>query len=95
LAHHHPNPPRAPAPARAPQLDGVQPTATPDDCALAEEIILADERVMAMVAERYGITDRSLIVFDPWTFHGTPPGYEGRRLMQGFLYVRTSPTDNE
>lgn len=48
-----------------------------------------------MVAERYGITDPKLIVFDPWTLHGTPEGYEGRRLMQGFLYVRQSETDNE
>ncbi len=131
------------------RLDGLQPTATPCDCTLAEEIILADGRVswdgrdwlrigrdyklskagrrpqwanlaagrllnhttqptnnrpnhhpnqyqvMAMVEERYGITDTSLIVFDPWTLHGTPAGMEGRRLMQGFLYVRTSPTDNE
>ncbi|KAI8475788.1 MAG: copper amine oxidase [Monoraphidium minutum] len=76
-------------------MDGLQPTATPDDCTLAEEIILKDKRVMAMVAERYGITDPALIVFDPWTLHGTPAGYEGRRLMQGFLYVRTSPDDNE
>jgi Cu2+-containing amine oxidase len=50
---------------------------------------------MDMVAERYGITDPNLIIFDPWTLHGTPPGYEGRRLMQGFLYVRKCKDDNE
>jgi Cu2+-containing amine oxidase len=50
---------------------------------------------MGLVRDRYGITDPALIVFDPWTLHGTPAGFEGRRLMQGFLYVRKSPTDNE
>jgi primary-amine oxidase len=50
---------------------------------------------MAMVRDRYGITDPRLIVFDPWTLHGTPAGLEGRRLMQGFLYARASPDDNE
>lgn len=63
-------------------MDGVQPTTTPDDNLLAEQIVLADAGVMRAVAERYGITDPALIVFDPWTLHGTPEGYKGRRLMQ-------------
>ena len=79
----------------AARVEGAQPTATPDDCELAEHIILADAKVMAMVAERYGIHDASRVVFDPWTLHGTPAGLEGRRLMQGFLYVRGGPEDNE
>ena len=80
------------------QIDGAQPTATPCDGRLAEEIILADAGVMAMVAERYGITDARLLVFDAWTLHGSaglPAGLEGRRLMQAFLYVRLTPEDNE
>eukprot|EP00879_Flechtneria_rotunda_P011264 GHRR01011766.1.p1 GENE.GHRR01011766.1~~GHRR01011766.1.p1 ORF type:complete len:590 (+),score=170.84 GHRR01011766.1:1269-3038(+) len=77
------------------QLEGVQPTTTPDDCILAEEIIMADSRIRRLLHERYGITDPDLVVFDPWSLHGTPKGYEGRRLMQGFLYVRTCKADNE
>lgn len=76
-------------------MEGMEPTTTPCDNVLAEEIILADEKVMGMVRDRYGIVDRDLIVFDPWTLHGTPKGFEGRRLMQGFLYVRKCEKDNE
>lgn len=35
-----------------------------------------------LLAERYGITDPELIVFDPWSLNGTPEEYKGRRLMQ-------------
>jgi Cu2+-containing amine oxidase len=34
-------------------------------------------------------------VFDPWSLNGTPEEYKGRRLMQGFLYVRSCKADNE
>ena len=64
------------------QVEGVQPTTTPDDNVLAEHIIMSDARIRALLRERYNITDPDLIVFDPWTLHGTPEGYEGRRLMQ-------------
>jgi hypothetical protein len=49
---------------------------------LAEHIIMADPRIRQLLRERYDISDPDLIVFDPWTLHGTPEGYEGRRLMQ-------------
>lgn len=64
------------------QLEGVQPTTTPDDNVLAEHIIMSDPRIRQLLAERYGITDPDLIVFDPWSLHGTPEKYKGRRLMQ-------------
>ena len=60
----------------------MQPVTTPDDNVLAEEVINADAGIRTLVAERYGITDPALIVFDPWTLHGTPAGFKGRRLMQ-------------
>jgi primary-amine oxidase len=60
----------------------VQPTTTPDDCNLAEHIIMADPRIRQLLASRYGITDPDLVVFDPWSLHGTPEQYKGRRLMQ-------------
>ncbi|WIA35530.1 hypothetical protein OEZ86_003956 [Tetradesmus obliquus] len=77
------------------KVEGVQPTTTPDDCSLAEHIIMADPRIRQLLAERYGITDPDLVVFDPWSLHGTPEQYKGRRLMQGYLYVRTCKEDNE
>jgi primary-amine oxidase len=64
------------------QIEGVQPTTTPDDCNLAEHIIMADPRIRQLLATRYGITDPDLMVFDPWSLHGTPEQYKGRRLMQ-------------
>lgn len=73
----------------------MQPTTTPDDCVLAEQIIMADPSIRQLLRERYGITDPDLIVFDPWSLHGTPEGFKGRRLMQGFLYVRACKADNE
>lgn len=73
------------------QLEGVQPTTTPNDNLLAEQIIMADPQIRQLCSERYGITDPNLIVFDPWTLHGTPAGFEGRRLMQ----VRTTTKQNK
>lgn len=64
------------------QLEGVQPTTTPDDNLLAEHIIMSDPRIRQLLIDRYGIIDPDLIVFDPWSLHGTPEEYKGRRLMQ-------------
>jgi primary-amine oxidase len=78
------------------RIDGVQPTTTPDDNHLAERVILADPGVRQLLKERYGVEDLSLVVFDPWTLHGTPDHLKGRRLMQGFLYMRHGhEADNE
>jgi Cu2+-containing amine oxidase len=63
-------------------MEGLQPTTTPDDCNLAEHIIMSDPRIRTLLRERYGITDPDLIVFDAWSLHGTPEEYKGRRLMQ-------------
>jgi hypothetical protein len=35
-----------------------------------------------LLAERYGVTDPALVVFDPWSLNGTPEEFKGRRLMQ-------------
>jgi len=43
---------------------------------------LVGVQVRTLLHERYGITDPELIVFDPWSLHGTPEEYKGRRLMQ-------------
>ncbi len=43
---------------------------------------MADPRIRRLMAERYGITDPELIVFDPWSLHGTPDDFKGRRIMQ-------------
>ena len=43
---------------------------------------MSDSRIRQLLLERYGVSDPDLIVFDPWSLHGTPEGYEGRRLMQ-------------
>lgn len=43
---------------------------------------MSDPRIRQLLIDRYGIIDPDLIVFDPWSLHGTPEEYKGRRLMQ-------------
>lgn len=53
-------------------LEGVQPLLTPDDCLLAEEIVKSDQKVKAMLVERFGITNlASHLACDPWSVHCT------------------------
>jgi len=77
------------------ELPGVQPMTTPDDNATAEEIMKADPEVRRLLRERYAITDMASVACDTWACHGAPDHLNHRRLMQGFLYVRTRPGDNE
>ena len=49
-----------------PQVKGVQPMASPDDCNDAEEVAKGDPRVQELLAKR-GITDMSLVACDPWS----------------------------
>eukprot|EP00775_Hariotina_reticulata_P002821 gene2821-3114_t len=61
------------------KMEGLQPTTTPDDCTLAEHIIMADPRIRNLLRDRYGITDPDLIVFDAWSLHGTPEDYKAAK----------------
>lgn len=65
--------------------DGVNPLATPDDCFESERIAKADPEVQKLLLDKYGISDLSMVVCDPWSVHGPPiPG----RLIQCFMYQR-------
>ncbi|KAJ9530268.1 hypothetical protein QJQ45_023557, partial [Haematococcus lacustris] len=77
------------------ELPGVQPMTTPDDNFYAEEIMKADPGLRALLLERYGVTDMALVACDTWACHGAPEHLNHRRLMQGFLYLRTRAGDNE
>jgi len=84
---------------------GQQPLITPDDCLEAERICKNDEKVKAMMKERYGIEDLTMLVCDPWSVHVTEPGMEPldwrkddgeipARLVQTFLYWRDDDLDD-
>ena len=51
------------------QVEGVQPMVTIEDCVEAEELVKADKGIQALLKERYGITDMSMVAADPW-FYG-------------------------
>ena len=67
----------------------------------------ADPGVAAALKERYGITDVSLLVCDPWSIHIATPAFPplhwrdddgtgiAPRLVQCFLYMRDHPDDNQ
>ena len=40
---------------------------TPEDCILAEDIVKADSEVVALLKEKYGLTDLALVACDPWS----------------------------
>ncbi len=42
---------------------------TIEDCVEAEELVKADKGIQALLRERYGITDMSMVAADPW-FYG-------------------------
>lgn len=78
---------------------GVQPMLTPEDCELAEAIVLASKPIALIVAERYGITDLKRLACDPWSIHLASEGERElvsnaerggvpARLVQTFLYFR-------
>ena len=77
---------------------GVQPLLTPEDCDLAEAIVQSSPEIAAIMKDRYGITDMSTLVCDPWSIHlandvdremtmWREDGVPGR-LVQTFLYQR-------
>lgn len=69
-----------------PQMEGVQPLCTPDDCIDAENIAKADAQVQSLLKERYGLTDMSLVICDPWSVHASP--VKGR-CIQLFMYRKS------
>ncbi|GAX75117.1 hypothetical protein CEUSTIGMA_g2561.t1 [Chlamydomonas eustigma] len=77
------------------KLDGTHPMTTPEDNDMAERIMKADPVLRNLVAQRYGITDMDKVVCDTWACHNAPAHLNSRRLMQGFLYGRLCPGDNE
>ena len=42
---------------------------TIEDCVEAEELVKADKGIRALLKDRYGITDMSMVAADPW-FYG-------------------------
>jgi primary-amine oxidase len=77
---------------------GAQPLLTPEDCDLAEAIVQSSPDIASALRERYGITDMSRVVCDPWSVHlaceedremthWREDGVPGR-LVQTFLYHR-------
>lgn len=75
----------------------MQPTVTVDDAVEAEEIMKSSPEFRRVVAERYGITDVSVLAVDPWyngerfeTKDNTPVG----RQMMMFLYTRMGDVDD-
>ena len=82
---------------------GTQPLISPDECDMAEDIVKADSEVAALLKERYGIEDLSLLACDPWSVHVASDDFaplrwreDGvpARLVQTFLYMRDDPDDN-
>ena len=51
-----------------PQAEGVQPMVSPDDTFLAEEVVLSSPEVQQLLLSRYGISDPSKVVCDPWYY---------------------------
>lgn len=63
--------------AMVPQVEGVQPMVTIEDCVEAEEIVKADPGIKTLLKDRYGITDMDMVAADPWYYgdrFGTPSG---------------------
>eukprot|EP00127_Corallochytrium_limacisporum_P002978 Clim_evm25s144 gene=Clim_evmTU25s144 len=70
-------------------LKGVQPTITPEDCDLLEQIVRDDVRVQEHLKEHNGITDTSMLICDPWSYGFCGDGLTAdRRIVQAFLYYR-------
>ena len=51
-----------------------------EDCVEAEELVKADKGIRALLEDRYGITDMSMVAADPW-FYGDR---YGKRLWSPF-----------
>ncbi|KAG2422471.1 hypothetical protein HXX76_015995 [Chlamydomonas incerta] len=73
------------------KLEGVHPLTSPEDNSEAEVIMKASPQLRAAVAARYGLSEADIdeqLVCDTWACHNAPRHLAGRRLMQGFLYLK-------
>eukprot|EP00198_Chlamydomonas_reinhardtii_P010994 XP_001700331.1 copper amine oxidase [Chlamydomonas reinhardtii] len=73
------------------KLEGVHPLTSPDDNSEAEAIMKASPVLRQAVAERYGLSEAEIdeqLMCDTWACHNAPRHLAGRRLMQGFLYLK-------
>lgn len=75
------------------KLHEVQPTLHPDEMMEAEEMILQDPGVIDQ-CKQLGIDDMRTVFADTWGI-GWQDTIKNRRLIQAFLYIRTSPGDNQ
>ncbi|GAA4024659.1 hypothetical protein GCM10023063_00930 [Arthrobacter methylotrophus] len=72
---------------------GVQPPFMVDEFAEGEESCRKNPEVQAALAKR-GITDMSLVCFEPWSVGYFGEDDEGRRLMRALVFVRDEADDS-
>ncbi|KAI7887482.1 hypothetical protein K492DRAFT_217507 [Lichtheimia hyalospora FSU 10163] len=75
------------------KLHGVQPTLHPDEMMEAEQMILQDPGVIDQ-CKQLGIDDMKMVFADTWGI-GWQDTIKNKRLIQAFMYIRTSPNDNQ
>lgn len=75
-------------------IAGVQPPLLDDEVYACDRLLKEDPQFLAAL-QRRGIADVDLVMVDYWTvgYFGIPEE-EGRRLVRGFCFLRTSPCDN-
>lgn len=74
------------------RMEGMQPTIHVMEMLEAESVMIKDERVIEE-CRNLGITDMKKVFIDAWGV-----GYheiKDKRLMQGLVYYRNSPDDNQ
>ena len=77
-----------------PRLD-ARPRIALEEFLLGEQAVRNDPRFLAALARR-GITDPSQVRVDPWSAGVFGHADEaGRRVIQGFAFLRNEPTDNQ
>lgn len=75
------------------KLHGVQPTLHADEMMEAEQMILQDPSVIDQ-CKQLGIHDMKMVFADTWGI-GWQNTIKNKRLIQAFMYIRTSPADNQ
>ncbi|XP_021955837.1 peroxisomal primary amine oxidase isoform X1 [Folsomia candida] len=77
------------------QVHNVQPSLSPEDLLRAEVITRSDATVQKRCAS-LGFPDMDLVYADPWSmgYVGDRPEYQGKRLVQLYVYGKHSIDDN-
>ncbi|ODM86765.1 Copper methylamine oxidase [Orchesella cincta] len=72
------------------------PSLTSDELFESEKIAREDANVIER-CRKLGYDNMSLVIADPWSvgYIGDRPEYQGKRLIQIYLYGRKFPDDNE